>query len=104
MEDDIDLPVNEQARLLTNGFDHPRVTMTGIGHPDAAGEIQVGAAILVVNVTSLGTLRDDGRNNDGQAQDGIYGALPVLGRARYSGGHIAQTVAKRCSLASGGIV
>jgi hypothetical protein len=48
---DVNLTVNQQACLFTYRFDHARVAVPGTSNTDSAGEVQVGCAVLVVDIT-----------------------------------------------------
>ena len=43
--------VDQRADLPLRGLDHPRVAVSGAGHADAGGEIEVAAVVLVVEQT-----------------------------------------------------
>jgi hypothetical protein len=57
VDNNIGLRVQEQSGLLTNGFDHLRVAVTGIRHADSASEIEIFFAICSIDIAPFGPLR-----------------------------------------------
>ena len=57
--DDIGLAVQQQPGLLADGRDDARVAVAGVGHADAAGEIEVAASVGGVQAGALAALDQD---------------------------------------------
>ena len=49
------LRVDQRADLALRRLDHPRVAVSGAGHADSSGEIQVPAFVFVVQQDALTT-------------------------------------------------
>ena len=76
------LAVDQRADLLLRRRDHPGVAVPGAGHPDAGGEVEVAAVVLVVELDALaagdqyrGRLFEDRREFSH-----VLRSLPVDGR------------------------
>ena len=54
------LPVDQLGHLLLGRRHHARVAVTGAGHPDAGGEVQVPPTRLVVQMDAFASLDQDG--------------------------------------------
>src|SRR5215208_4232572 len=59
MDHKVRLGVDKIASLFANRFDHFGMTMSSIRHADSAGEIQQLAAIIRVDVGTLGAIRNE---------------------------------------------
>ena len=59
VQGDVGLAVQQLAGLLPHRLDHSRVAVPGVGHADAAGEIQVGCPILGVQPAALAAVHDE---------------------------------------------
>ena len=53
------LAVDQRADLSLRGLDHARVAVTGTGHADPGGEVEISAAVLVVEVDALAAGGED---------------------------------------------
>ena len=68
----IRLRMQEKPSLFADGFDHFRVAVTGIGHADAAGEVQQFPSIIGVDVGAFGALGnkvEDARPGGGHVRE-----------------------------------
>ena len=59
MNDDIRLRMQEQPCLLADCFDHFGMAVTGIGHTNAAREVEQLPPVGGVDVWALGPFRDE---------------------------------------------
>ena len=57
--DDVGLGVDDSGGLFLDRFDHFGMRVPGVGHADAAGEIEVPIAIHVIQVNAFATIGDD---------------------------------------------
>jgi hypothetical protein len=71
MHDYISLGVNELSSLRTDGLDHLRMSVTGVGHADATGKVEIFLSVYSIEVTTLSALgldRKDARPYGGHVR------------------------------------
>src|SRR5688572_10951470 len=75
MDDQVGLGMDKQSHLLANRLDDLGMTMTGIGHADATGEVEQFTPIVGVDVRALGAFRNkvkDARPGGGHVGEVLF--------------------------------